>query len=69
MPRPHDYPSPISGGPAPLGMEEQSRSGGKGVFVTVGSTQFDELIRAATTQQFCQVGENFFGLFPSWWSS
>ena len=31
-------------------MEERS------VFVTVGSTQFDGLIQAATTLQFCQVG-------------
>lgn len=27
----------------------------RGVFVTVGTTQFDELIKACTTQQFRQV--------------
>lgn len=28
----------------------------RSVFVTVGTTLFDDLIKASTTQQFCEVG-------------
>lgn len=31
--------------------------GVKGVFVTVGTTEFDDLIRASTTNEFYQVGK------------
>ena len=44
--------------PRPQFVEMEEEGVVKSVFVTVGSTQFDGLIRSANTPQFHQVGEN-----------